>query len=843
MGPRPGDDVASSTERMRSRLTRAVKAPLSSVTEITETSPPPRKQSPPVAPKRASLRDRIARRPSLTQNRPAFGAPPAAPEVAPNALMRRASLAPVARTRPPVPSRDRKPALAPRRSFSSFSMARHPDFTADTESDYSSNLSTNTQVTSVCESDATPEPPVDRERRMVRRPTTAAVRKQAIAPARVQQQQQSPPARTIHIQVQPQKSQKSFSDAEETVVAEYKEEIKRLKAEVSELRDAQSSTGPSLEDALDRLSLVTLEREQARETRERERQSYESLQREVEQRCKTITGLKAQLEDRERTLDELVARFDARAKDLDAARGRAEAVERNLDEVKAILAHREDRILELGSERDDAVREKDKLLDDNDDLRDEADRLDKEKEGLLRAKDDAENEKNEATREKDEVLKERDELTTENGALSKEKELWELEREKLTLEVESLNTTKTELEAKCEDLMKEIGTRLAARSAAEDHLVERVAALEIIKDSLDMQLAKLTTQTAKDEVEIGGLKETNASLETALEKETARATALESEKAALEESVKGLEEAKAGLESAKAELEGVRDTLEGDKATLEADKTALEARAGELEASIAELKTTIECLEVEKAGQEENITTLTSERDALKTESSAQDAELKELRDGGAATKADLDALRASEEAAKAALAALQEAETALKADIENLRGENATLQTDLAAAREAPAGSTLQQENDDLKLKNEDLQTQLTRATADLDEQSTKASAATTKLEEESKRLEEESKKMEDEFKKLAEESKKLEAEAGASQVGELKARNEELAAQLAAATSRVGDLGVAHQAELSALRAQIRSLSRVSSRSKSPKKKKDELVVVRNPNDRSSL
>lgn len=827
MGPRPSDGAVPTADRMRSRLSRTVKEPLSSVAEITETEVPQRKPSPPVAPKRASLRDRIARRPSLqNQTRPAFGAMPAAPQLPPGALARRQSTASAPRTRPPVPSRDRKPALGQRRSFP---MSRHPDFAQESETECSSNLSTNTEVTSVLESDTTPTlPPPEKDRRVMRRPIVA---RKSVVPARVMRPvAAAPPAqRTIHIQVQQPSQRSSSEDVTETAVTEYKEEIKRLKQEVMELRDSQTSSDRGLEDALDRLSLATLEREEVRTTSARERQTLVDLKREVEQRCLAITGLKARLEDRERTLDEMVGRFDARTRELDGERARGEAVGRSLEEVKAILANREDIIVDLRRESDLAGKERDEVLKTNEELVGKAESFD------------------ELSRRHDELLEQKEETETQRGELLKEKEIWEMEREKFSLETESLRDSKTELEAKVDELMKEIGTRLAVRSDQEEMLIERVAALEIIKESLDGQVERLSTQVAEGRVEIEGLEKVKGGLEEELEKEVAKSKALEEEKAGFEETVKGLEEEKSGLASAKAELEGAKGSLETDKAALAEEKSTLEARVGELEGDITELKSTIEGLEGEKTAQEEQITALTTERDTLQSTTSEQEGQLKELRDGGAATQSDIDTLRESEAAAKSDLEKIKESEEALKADLEKIREENTTLQNDLTAARstpdapaDAPALDDLQKEITELKQRNEELQESITKVTADLEEQSSKASAATTKLEEESKRLEEESKKMEEEFKKLEEESKRLESDA----TSEAQAKVVELEGKLSAAAAQVDQLGAAHQAELAGLKVQIQRLSRVTSRSKSPKKKKaEELVIVRNPHDRSSL
>lgn len=814
-GPRPSDDAASSTERMRSRLTRSARGPLSSVTERTEgSSDVGPKKSPPVAPKRASLRERLTRRPSITKPAgppPTFGAagnPPAVPQLAPTSLSRQQILPPRPRTSPPVPSRERKPDIFPRGR----SMARrHPDDvflnSPESESEYSSNLSANTQATSIFESDVTPKP-VERERRMVRRPP-AAVKKTAVVRAgRAARSVGAQPRRMIHIQVQPQRSATS-EPSEDSTTTQFQEEINRLRQEVRDLKQYQSSSDRGLEDALDRLSLVALEREEDKRTMHQEKHTHESLKREVEQRCKTIVSLKARLEEREETLDSLTTRFDARARELDELKTQIEARERNLDEVKAILANRENTIQTLREETNAAVKEKeDRLLDSlkaNATLLEEINGLEKASEEMLAKKQQAEEERD---------------------GLAKEKELWVMEREKFGLEVDHLRDEKLELQTKCDELTKEIDTRLAVRSDQETVLIERVAALEIIQESLDGQVDGLTTKIATGQTEIDGLKK-----------------ALEEGQAALEETTKSLEEARGNVEAAKTELETVKDGLEKEK-------TTLETRITEAEGETAELKTKLEDLEGEKKAGEEQITTLTTERDDLKTKSTELEEQLEKLQENETTTRTDLEALR--------------EKEAAAGADLEKLRAENATLQGEVTAAREAantatesaPADTTevdgLRTENVELKQKNEELEARATKAASDLEEKS-------SKLEEESKRLEEAAKKIEEGLKKLEDESARAasapEAAAGgdggraeelAKRVEELEGEKASLAAQLEAATAKVNELNATHQGELVALRAQIRGLARMSSsRSKSPKKrvKGDELVIVRNPQDRSLL
>lgn len=436
-----------------------------------------------------------------------------------------------------------------------------------------------------------------------------------------------------------------------------------------------------------------------------------------------------------------------------------------------------------------------------------------------------------------------------------------LEFDKQTWDIEAYEKEKTTwvelkaaLEEKCAELEKSLQEIQDHRDAKQTFLVEQVASLQIIKESLEGRVGALDSEHVAQQTEIGNLLKERDRLREESEQQQA--------------SLKTLAEEKVAVEEEKQKIQARVEELEGENETLK-------AQVRDLETDVQNLKTQIEGLEGEKVEQNTQITTLTTERDelkaengALKEQTSTQDADITKLRDEMAPLNDELDRLRqespiAERDGLLAATALLKAQNSDQEAEMVKMRDELKNAQDEVTKL--ADNQKALQAENDELKTKAPEPQ-QDTTATEELQQQISGLEEQKKKLEEEAAKVtalatekaELESQKAELEAKASELESAKAELEQHASQVPLLRTENANLVSQLSAAHQQVEELGAAQQkstAEMADLqsfvnrlatpkRAQSESRSTTSSKKKSSaRNSKEELVVVRNPQDRGSI
>lgn len=477
-------------------------------------------------------------------------------------------------------------------------------------------------------------------------------------------------------------------------------------------------------------------------------------------------------------------------------------------------------------------------------------------------------EKEEAEKERDDERKQRDEDRQHIEELEQEfieqgKMLGDLrlEFDKQTWDVEAYEKEKNTwvelravLEEKCAELEKSLQEMKDHKDAKQTFLVEQVASLQIIKESLEGRVGALDSEHVAQQAEIGNLLTERDQLREESEQQQA--------------SLKSMAEEKVVVEEEKRKVQARVEELEGENTTLKEQVQGLEA-------DVQGLKTQIEGLEGEKSEQGTQITALTTECDELKAENeslttkiAAQEGDITKLREELAPLNEELERLRqdspvAEREGLIAATALLKAQNSDQEAEMVKMRDEISGAKEEVTKLEEVQ--KTLQAENDELKAKTAEPQ-QDTSATEELQKQ-------ISGLEEEKKRFEEEagkvtslsaekaeleSKKAELEAKAAQLESAKAELEQHASQVPLLRTENANLVSQLSAARQQAEELGAAQQkssAEMADLqsfvnrlatpkRAQSESRSTTSSKKKSSaRNSKEELVVVRNPGDRGSM
>lgn len=146
-----------------------------------------------------------------------------------------------------------------------------------------------------------------------------------------------------------------------------------------------------------------------------------------------------------------------------------------------------------------------------------------------------------------------------------------------------LKEVKNEFERRCSDLAKS----LSHVSNKEQYVVEQVASLQIIKESLQRRVGPLEERVEKMKTEIGGLHAERDGLLHDTKTYLLRITDLEKETKSLVEEKRGFLAQVHELNMERSKLQGEVKNLQGQTATLE---TNLEARAKEFAEHVADLK-------------------------------------------------------------------------------------------------------------------------------------------------------------------------------------------------------------------------------------------------------------
>ncbi|KAJ3948575.1 uncharacterized protein N0V96_002832 [Colletotrichum fioriniae] len=345
---------------------------------------------------------------------------------------------------------------------------------------------------------------------------------------------------------------------------------------------------------------------------------------------------------------------------------------RLLDDVRSALGEHEKRL-------DDVERERDQLKGIKEQLEVNAVKLEKEIEQERDAKT---------------------EVTTKNAVL--EKDL--VEQEKLLAEQEKLTK---KLEAQCHDLERSVGDAHFVTKETEKSLIKRIAALEMIKNTMEIRVTGLETDLIRKGTEIGDITAERDLLRMEVDKYKPQVDELNRENGALTEAKKGLEariddldQQKKGLEANIEKLETEKKDAQASFDALEAEKKGLEADMEKLNTEKNDIQTRFGALEVEKQEVEVRLTQLETTNTDIQTRFESLEA-----------TKGELE---------------LSKGELG---DPEGLKGKNTTLQGQVGELLKdqddkisqisslAEERDILRSENESLKDENESVTSELRRA------------------------------------------------------------------------------------------------------------------------------
>lgn len=238
-----------------------------------------------------------------------------------------------------------------------------------------------------------------------------------------------------------------------------------------------------------------------------------------------------------------------------------------------------------------------------------------------------------------------------------------------------LKEVKNEFERRCGDLAKS----LSHVSNKEQYVVEQVASLQIIKESLQRRVGPLEQRVEKMQAEIDGLHSERDGLMRETKTYLLRITDLEKEIKNLVEEKRGFIAQVGTMEKDKSNLRGEIKNLKSQAATLEAN---IEARAKEFAEHVADLKNK----------HNKQVEELDAQTEALKQ---GHDAMITSLRDGHKAELANLademvglnehiDGAHADIEVLQATIQALQADLVEEKTKFDVLTSERVKLETEL---------------------------------------------------------------------------------------------------------------------------------------------------------------
>ncbi|OBR14891.1 RNA polymerase rpb1 c-terminal repeat domain-containing protein [Colletotrichum higginsianum IMI 349063] len=535
---------------------------------------------------------------------------------------------------------------------------------SDVESKYSfDSRSTITNATSVEDFDTHPSKtdtytsavrtrPFTVEKQVTRTTTTATIPPPPAKPANLKGARVdivAPKRQTVHIQVAPvapappvvQTITSQELREREKVEDGLLKEISRMKEETKSLLGKQSDTDKRLEDALERLSTLSADKEKTEKKRREERSLKDKIARD----------------------------FDEQS--------------RLLDDVKSCLSEHEKKLEDVARERDQLKGIKQRL---------EAKSNDLEKQIAL---------------ERDA----KDEVANKNAVL----EMDIAEQEKI----------KKHFETRCRDLERSVGDAHYVTKETERALIERIAALELTKESLQVRVAGLETELIRRGTEIGDITAERNLLRMDVDKYKPQVDQLNKENGALTEAKRGLQARIDDLDQQKKGLEANVEKLETEKKSAQDSYDALEAERKGLEADMEKLKTEKKdvesrfgALEVEKQEVEVRLTQLETTNTEMQTRFESLEA-----------TKGELELGKGQLETQVKTLEGVKAKYDKLKTRVEGLKDKNATLQSQVGALLQdqddkssqilslAEERNSLRSENASLKDENESVTSELRRA------------------------------------------------------------------------------------------------------------------------------
>ncbi|KXH26104.1 hypothetical protein CSAL01_06337 [Colletotrichum salicis] len=575
---------------------------------------------------------------------------------------------PMLRTRPSRPELRPEISRPWRRSTENFYTTADETNDSDVESKFSFDSSSSlTTATSVDDSDSHSSKSDSYTQAIRTRPFTTekqVVRTSTVPPAPAKPANLkgtrvdvvAPRRQTIHIEVAPvapappvvQHITSHDLIEREKVQDELNKQIELMREEAMSLVTKQSDTDRRLGDALDRLSLVSADKEKI-EKRRRE----------------------------EKTLKDKIARdYDEQS--------------RLLDDVRSALGEHEKRL-------DDVERERDQLKGIKEQLEVNAVKLEKEIEQERDAKT---------------------EVTTKYAVL--EKDL--IEQEKLLAEQAKLTK---KFEAQCHDLERSVGDAHFVTKETERSLIKRIAALELIKNTMELRVTGLETDLIRKGTEIGDITAERDLLRMEVDKYKPQVDELNRENGALIEAKKGLEARIDDLDQQKKGLEANIEKLETEKKDAQASFDALDAKKKGLEADMEmlsteknDIQTRFGALEVEKQEVEVRLTQLETTNTDIQTRFESLEA-----------TKGELELSKGELETQVKDLEGFKTKYDKLRSRIEGLKGKNTTLKGQVGELLKdqddkmsqisslAEERDILRSENESLKDENESVTSELRRA------------------------------------------------------------------------------------------------------------------------------
>ncbi|KAK1707041.1 hypothetical protein BDP67DRAFT_582056 [Colletotrichum lupini] len=363
---------------------------------------------------------------------------------------------------------------------------------------------------------------------------------------------------------------------------------------------------------------------------------------------------------------------------------------RLLDDVRSALGEHEKRL-------DDVERERDQLKGIKEQLEVNAVKLEKEIEQEREAKT---------------------EITTKNAVL--EKDL--VDQQKLLAEQEKLTK---KFEAQCHDLERSVGDAHFVTKETEKSLINRIAALEMIKNTMEIRATGLETELIRKGTEIGDITAERDLLRMEVDKYKPQVDELNRENGALIEAKKGLEARIDDLDQQKKGLEANIEKLEAEKKdaqvsfdALEAEKKGLEADMEKLNTEKNDIQTRFGALEVETQEVEVRLTQLETTNTDIQIRFESLEA-----------TKGELELSKGELETQVKDLAGFKTKYDKLRTRIEGLKGKNTTLQGQVGELLKdqddkmsqisslAEERDILRSENESLKDENESVTSELRRA------------------------------------------------------------------------------------------------------------------------------
>ncbi|KAK1998125.1 hypothetical protein LX36DRAFT_749258 [Colletotrichum falcatum] len=528
---------------------------------------------------------------------------------------------------------------------------------SDVESKYSfDSRSSITNATSVDDFDTYPSKPTTLTSALRTRPSTAEKEKQVVKtntvppppakPAKLKGARVdivAPSRQTVHIEVGPaapappllQHITSHEIREREKVEDGLLKEISRMKEETKSLLGKQFDTDKRLEDALQRLQ---------------ETKSLLGKQRDTERR----------LEDALERLHETKSLLD---KQSDTDRRLEDALERlsllSADKEKTEKKRREEKSLKDKIARD--FEEQTRLLDD---VRSCLGEHEKRLEAVARERDQLNDIKQQLEAKSNELEKQialerkaKEEEANKNAVL----QLGIVEQEKI----------KKHFETRCRDLERSVGDAHYVTKETERALIERIAALELTKESLQVRLTGLEKLLILKGTEIGDITADRNSLRSDVDRYRPQVDELNKENGALAEANKGLQARIDDLDQQKKDLEASIEKLETEKKSaldsydaLETEKKGLEADVEKLNAEKKDMEDRFGALEVEKQEVEVRLTQLETTHTDVQSRFEGLEAAKGELE----TRVKDLEGIKVQYDE--------------LKTSVESLKGENTTLET-----------------------------------------------------------------------------------------------------------------------------------------------------------------